>query len=68
MSTDVAVKLPRKPRCVSMGANFRKSKIPRRPLLKAMPLNYSLNIDEDEETLSQNTSEDDNDGITKSQY
>ena len=40
-----------------------------------MTLNYSLNIDEDEETLSQNTSEDDNDGITllkdwltKSQY
>ena len=42
------------------GTKGRKSKIPRRPLLKAMTFTSSLKIAENDE---KNSSEDDNEGI-----
>ena len=63
LSTEVPAKLTR---CQSLGEKLRKSKIPRRPLLKAMTLAYSPNIEENaesEEKLSQNSSEGDDEGL-----
>ena len=44
------------------GGKRQKSKIPRRPLLKAMTFTISQNIEENEEKYSQNSGEDDNEG------